>query len=189
VDSIAVERKYVTPYVIRPSHTLILHTNHRPEIKALDNGTWRRIILLPFYAQIANDNDIKNYGDFLAEKAGEAILSWLIEGAERMYKRGFNLDTPQLVQEVTDSYKSENNWISPFLDEYCETDNKSEGFTVQTKDIYTAYCQFCLSSGVVPHNKKDVYSAIEAQGFRRFKKNNTLFFMGLRLQSTVETLF
>ena len=41
VDSIAVERKYVTPYVIRPSHTLILHTNHKPEIKALDNGTWR----------------------------------------------------------------------------------------------------------------------------------------------------
>ena len=181
VDSIAVERKYVTPYVIRPSHTLILHTNHKPEIKALDNGTWRRIILLPFHAQITNESDIKNYG--------EAILSWLIEGARHVYERNFQLDIPATVQEAIDDYKEDNNWIAQFLNEYCEPDTNLEGFMVQTKDIYVAYCQFCLNSNIIPHSKKDVYAAIEAQGFRRFKKNNTFYFGGLRIKTTINTLF
>ena len=189
VDSIAVERKYVSPYVIRPSHTLILHTNYKPEIKALDNGTWRRILLLPFHAQIASKNDIKNFGDILAEKAGEAILSWLIEGAKRMYNRNFQLNIPESVQEAINNYKAENDWLAPFLSQCCENDINGEGFQVITKDVYTAYYTFCLASNTLPHNKNELYSALETQGFRRFKKNNTFFFTGLRLKPGVSSDF
>ena len=59
----------------------MLYTNYKPEISANDKGTWRRIIIIPFKAQIDSNNDIKNYADYLFKNAGGAILKWIIEGA------------------------------------------------------------------------------------------------------------
>lgn len=74
-DPFQVEEKYKQPEVVKPSHTLCLFTNHLPRVGSTDNGTWRRIIVIPFNAVIQNDNTIQNYGDYLVEKAGGAILA------------------------------------------------------------------------------------------------------------------
>ena len=69
------------PFSFTPCHTLILYTNHLPKVGANDPGTWRRLIVVPFGARIEGNGDHKNYADYLFENAGEAILSWIIEGA------------------------------------------------------------------------------------------------------------
>ena len=53
----------------------MLYTNHLPKVGAIDKGTWRRLIVIPFGAKIEGSSDIKNYADYLFEKAGGAILS------------------------------------------------------------------------------------------------------------------
>lgn len=67
-----------------PTHTLVLYTNHLPRVGAIDQGTWRRLIVIPFNAKIEGKADIKNYSDFLFKTAGGAVLSWIIEGAKRV---------------------------------------------------------------------------------------------------------
>ena len=57
-DNIQAEKKFKAPFSFKPSHTLVLYTNHLPKIGTTDAGTWRRIILVPFNAQISQD--IKN---------------------------------------------------------------------------------------------------------------------------------
>ena len=42
------------------SHTLVLYTNHLPKVGANDDGIWRRLIVIPFNAKIAEKSDIKN---------------------------------------------------------------------------------------------------------------------------------
>ena len=52
----------------------ILYTNHLPRVGAIDDGTWRRLIVIPFAAKIEGKSDIKNYADYLFTNAGGAIL-------------------------------------------------------------------------------------------------------------------
>lgn len=88
VDAIEAEKKYKDPFHFDPSHMLVLYTNHLPKVTANDDGTWRRLIVIPFNAKIKGKSDIKNFSDYLFENAGPAILSWIIEGAETAIKRG-----------------------------------------------------------------------------------------------------
>lgn len=39
--------------------------------------------MIPFNAKIEGKADIKNYGEYLYENAGESILAWIIEGAKK----------------------------------------------------------------------------------------------------------
>ena len=74
-DDIRAEKKYKDPFSFTPSHTIVLYTNHLPKVGALDQGTWRRLIVIPFEAVIEGSKDIKNYADHLVAQAGGAILS------------------------------------------------------------------------------------------------------------------
>ena len=65
------EKKYKEPFKFEPTHTLVLYTNHLPKVGAIDEGTWRRLIVIPFNAVIDGSSDIKNYADYLYENAGE----------------------------------------------------------------------------------------------------------------------
>ena len=60
-DEIYAEKKYKDPFSFVPSHTLVLYTNHLPKVGAIDAGTWRRLIVIPFNAKIEGSSDIKNY--------------------------------------------------------------------------------------------------------------------------------
>lgn len=79
-DEIYAEKKYKAPFSYVPTHTLVLYTNHLPRVGAIDQGTWRRLIVIPFNAKIEGKADIKNYADFLFKTAGGAVLQWIIEG-------------------------------------------------------------------------------------------------------------
>ena len=59
----------------------MLYTNHLPRVGVTDAGTWRRLIVIPFNAKIEGSSDIKNYANYLTEKAGPYIMKWIIEGA------------------------------------------------------------------------------------------------------------
>ena len=65
----------------------MLYTNHLPKVSASDDGTWRRLIVIPFHAKIEGSSDIKNYADYLFNNAGPAVMSWIIEGAKRYRAR------------------------------------------------------------------------------------------------------
>ncbi len=41
-DEIAAEKKYKDPIRFKPTHTLVLYTNHLPRVEAMDTGIWRR---------------------------------------------------------------------------------------------------------------------------------------------------
>ena len=71
-DEIYAEKKYKAPFSYVPTHTLVLYTNHLPRVGAIDQGTWRRLIVIPFNAKIEGKADIKNYADFLFKTAGKA---------------------------------------------------------------------------------------------------------------------
>ena len=96
-DPVFAEKKYKDPFSFSPSHSLVLYTNHLPRVSASDDGTWRRLIVIPFNAKIEGKSDIKNYGDYLYQNAAESILAWIIEGAKKVIDLDYKFPVPAIV--------------------------------------------------------------------------------------------
>ena len=179
-DEIYAEKKYKDPFSFTPSHTLVLYTNHLPRVGAIDEGTWRRLIVVPFNARIVGKSDIKNFAEYLYQNAGEAILKWIIEGAKRVIDMEFKFKLPRVVEEATAKYREENDWLDHFLGECCELDRS---YTARSGEVYQAYRNYCNETGEFFRSTTEFYTALENVGIeRRHTKSGSIIY-GLRLKT------
>ena len=179
-DEISAEKKYKDPFKYTPTHTLVLYTNHLPRVGANDDGTWRRLIVIPFNAKIRGKSDIKNYADYLVRNAGGAILVWIIDGAHKSIHNNFKLAVPQVVQDAIAQYRDNNDWLSIFLEDCCEIDRT---FTQKSGDLYQEYRAYCQRNCEYARSTTDFYTGLENAGFTRKKTNKGAVVSGLRLKS------
>ena len=179
-DEIYAEKKYKDPFSFVPSHTLVLYTNHLPKVGAIDAGTWRRLIVIPFNAKIEGSSDIKNYADYLFNKAGGAILKWIMTGAKRVIEKDYHIVKPAVVEAAIQKYKDNNDWLSQFLDECCEI---GSSYSAKSGDVYNAYRSYCMQVGDYIRSTTDFYTALECAGFERKRNKSARLILGLQLKS------
>lgn len=179
-DEIYAEKKYKDPFSFVPSHTLVLYTNHLPKVGAIDAGTWRRLIVIPFNAKIEGSSDIKNYADYLFNKAGGAILKWIMTGAKHVIEKDYHIVKPAVVEAAIQKYKDNNDWLLQFLDECCETDSS---YSAKSGDVYNAYRSYCMQVGDYIRSTTDFYTALECAGFERKRSKSARLLFGLQLKS------
>ena len=179
-DDIYGEKKYCAPASFTPSHTLVLYTNHLPRVGATDEGTWRRLIVIPFNAVFEGKSDQKNYADFLFEHAGPAVLTWIIEGAQRIIAKDFKLKNPKIVQDAIDAYRGENDWFAEFFTECCEA---GADYTAASGELYQEYRAYCTRMGEYSRSTTEFYKMLSSKGYFRKHTNKGAFVYGLRIKS------
>lgn len=179
-DEIYAEKKYKDPFSYTPTHTLVLYTNHLPKVGAIDKGTWRRLIVIPFDAKIEGNADIKNYADYLFDKAGGAILAWVIEGARKVIADNYKVDPPKRVCEAIEHYKESNDWLSISLADRCDVD---KALVEKSGDLYNDYRGYCIQTGEYTRSNSDFYTALEVAGFERYRDKKGRYVKGLKLKS------
>ena len=178
-DEIFAEKKYRDPFKFIPSHTLVLYTNHLPKVGASDAGTWRRLIVIPFNAKIEGSSDVKNYTDYLVQNAGEAVMHWIVEGAQKVIAREFNIPVPECVKNAISAYRDNNDWLSIFLEECCEV---GQDYKAKSGSIYQEYRDYCMRNGEWARSTTDFYTAMEQAGFERKRRSDANYLLGLRLK-------
>ena len=177
-DEIFAEKKYKDPFSFKPSHTLVLYTNHLPKVGAIDDGIWRRLIVIPFNAKISGKSDIKNYSEFLIKKSGEYIVKWLIEGAKKAINKHFKIKNPKVVQDAIEKYKQDNDWMTHFLEACCEL---GTGLEEKSGDVYLAYRSYCTRTGEFIRSTAEFYNALEMRGIRRRRTSKSNLLVGISL--------
>ncbi|MCD7886484.1 MAG: phage/plasmid primase, P4 family [Clostridiales bacterium] len=177
-DELHIEEKYHQPETIRPSHTLCLFTNHLPRVGSTDNGTWRRLPVVPFLAVIPPDKGIQNYADVLAEKAGGAILSWAIEGAVRFARNGYKLNTPEAVEKASEEYRAREDWFNNFLNERCTLE---PGAKQPARELYQDYRTWAGNNGEYIRRMTEFNAAMEEHGFQKIKPKGKKYWRGLKM--------
>jgi P4 family phage/plasmid primase-like protien len=180
LQQLVVKKKYKDPFKYVPTHTMVLYTNHLPKVGACDDGTWRRLIVIPFGAKIQGKTDIKNYTDYLVENASPAIMTWVIEGAKKAIDAGFKLKPPKCVQDAINAYREGNDWMSHFIEECCEV---GDSFEQKSGELYQEYRAYCFRNGEYTRSTTDFYSVLESTGYARQKKHAGSFVHGLKLKS------
>ena len=179
-DEVGAEKKYKDPFKYTPTHTLVLYTNHLPRVGASDEGTWRRLIVIPFNATIKGKADIKNYSDYLFNKAGGAVLLWIIEGAKKTIESDFHLPLPKCVEDAIGQYRESSDWLSVFIDECCEVD---PSHTQKSGEFYQEYRAFCMRTGEFARSTSDFYAALELAGYEKHKSRTGAMVYGIRVKS------
>lgn len=178
-DPIFAEKKFKAPFHFEPSHTLVLYTNHLPKVGASDDGTWRRLIVIPFHAKFQGNTDIKNYAQYLVDHAGGAVLSWLMEGARKVIAANYQIARPQCVLDAIGAYREGNDWLGNFLTECCEVD---KSYQEKSGVLYQKYRDFCNENGEYVRSTSDFYAALEQAGFKKQKLRSGQMVIGLQIR-------
>jgi putative DNA primase/helicase len=63
-----------------PTHCLVLHTNHRPIIRGVDDGIWRRPKLIPWDVTIPESERDPELAERLRKEEAQT-LNWIVDGA------------------------------------------------------------------------------------------------------------
>ena len=184
-DPIHAEAKYYAPFDFRPTHSLVLYTNHLPKVRATDKGIWRRLIVVPFNASIEGKGDIKNYAEVLYEQARGPVMKWLIEGAQAVIRDEFRIEPPECVKKATAEYRESNNWFANFLGECCEV---APDASEKSGQLYMAYRNWCSNCGEYAHSTTNFYDALKQAGFERVKKRDRTYVLGLKLKQDDDEL-
>lgn len=163
-DVISARRMREDPWSFKPTWTLFLHTNRRPNIAGGDEGIWRRVKLIPWTVTIpAEERD----PDILARLHEEAsgVLNWVVEGAKAFLSQGLN--EPQAVAVATQGYRGDEDTVARFVAEHgIRTD---QGSKVDTADLVTAHGRWCEAEaiGSVQWHYRRVTEHLKALGAER----------------------
>jgi putative DNA primase/helicase len=151
-ESIRARRMRQDFFEFKPTHTLILCTNHRPRIADTDDGIWRRVSLVPFAVKFWDPDKVPTGPDHLkqdkelAVKLGAeypGILAWVVRGAMAFLKHG--LGEPPDVRIQTEDYRSGENVVGRFFEDKVAVGQKHD--RVPLKELYKAYVEWCDQNG------------------------------------------
>lgn len=181
VDSITGEKKYRDPFTFVPTHTTVLYTNHLPRVGSNDKGTWRRLVVAPFLANIENPR--AGYGEELLQKASGAVLKWILDGAKQFIANGFTLPECRKVDEAVGKYKEDNDWLGGFLDECC---NVGEHEKCAGGVLYKTYRAWATELGEYARRNRDFAEALRQAGFTSKRTKTGVVWSGLSLSETRE---
>lgn len=186
-DPIHAEKKYEAPFEFVPTHTVVLYTNHLPKVGTIDSGTWDRIVVIPLTAKFrGNDDEIKNYGKILFERCGGAIIKWMIEGAKMYIDNKCRLKQPKCVVDAIAEYREDNDWLTHFLNECCETAKSS---TQRAGELYEAYRTYCEKMGEYKRSSSDFKKALVDKGYSCNKDRTGSIWYGLTLKEEYKSIF
>jgi putative DNA primase/helicase len=117
-EAITARRLHANPITFVPSHTLHLHSNHRPVVRGTDEGIWRRVHLIPWTVTIPEaERDEGLKARLQTPEVLLGVLAWAIEGAREVASTG--LCPPEAVRSATATYRAESDVFGQWLEERC----------------------------------------------------------------------
>ena len=131
-------------FEMQPVFKLVLSGNHKPDIRGLDEGIWRRILLVPWDVKIPVlevDTDLKK--KLWQERSG--ILNWALDGLRLYLEEG--LDIPAAVRAATDEYRADSDPIGDFIATCTEPDPHGH---IEAGKFYQAYVYWAQQNGMPP---------------------------------------
>lgn len=134
----------------RPTHTMFLLTNHKPEINAGDYALWQRLHLIPFKLSFVESpsapDERRRDADLLrrfTKVEDQGILAWAVRGCMEWQEHG--LIPPRTVKLTTQEYVDEEDHLMDFLNEETEP---SDGEWTRAIDIYRRYRRWVADRGM-----------------------------------------
>jgi putative DNA primase/helicase len=173
-DAIVARHLHQSPIEFKNEAKLILAVNHKPVVRGMDHGMWRRIHLVPFEARFDEKTADKSLGWQLRQEA-PGIFALLVAHCVEWQRIG--LDPPARVLAEVEAYRKGQDVVGAFLEECCEIDGTQ---TTGRGDLYNAYRMWAAQSGEYCHGKHAFNNALRERGYEE-KKSGGMVWCGIKL--------
>jgi phage/plasmid-associated DNA primase len=183
-DKIQARALYGNPFYYKPQFKLVLTCNKLPGIPSNDDGTWRRLRVTPWDTQFVDWIPREKHECKKDKNLGEEMKTWgpafiwlLINVYYPKYKKpeneGGGLQEPIQVTDHTNSYKTDNDIYSEFMNESVEksTDDDCESVPF-LYDMFKKWHSSSYDKQKVPA-KKDFVKNLEKAKY--VIKKNSIF--------------
>lgn len=151
-----------------PKFKLTIGGNHAPDIRGMDDGIWRRLMIVPFNVQIPKpDRDPVIVDRMLAE--GPGILNWLVEGARAYLEAG--LAPPAEVSQATDELRQDADPYGKFLDEAC-TVTGDDSDSITSRELMHCFMFWQMRRGETPFKERTISTNMKDHS-RRWRSPKT----------------
>lgn len=168
------ERKGVDEEEFEMRATVVIATNHLPQVTDTDNAIWRRLNMVEmpyrFTSSPESDNDILADPSLSPESIAclspedemlQAALHVLVEHAKKYIERGWQLPPlPERIEQANKRWREESDRIMMWAEE-CLEKCESSKFTLRD-DLYDSYCAYVTSMGWRPLARNAWKQDIEA---------------------------
>lgn len=150
-DKVVSRKLYQQPTSFKNKATLIFSTNSLPEINVkIYNDTsafYNRVIIIPFMNQIEEGRQDKELISKLKSES-DIIFSWALDGLYRYIENNFTFSKCNISESYLKKYRSQQNYISSYINEYLE---ENDDVYIFWEDIKKSFKSFVKDNG-----KKDV---------------------------------
>lgn len=135
-----------------PIFKLTIGGNHAPDIRGMDDGIWRRLMIVPFNVQIPKaERDPLIVDRMLAE--GPGILNWLIEGARNYLEAG--LSPPAEVSQATDELRQDADPYGKFLESACVVTGDAQD-SITSRELMLCFIYWQMTRGETPFKDRTI---------------------------------
>ena len=155
-------------FEVVPKFKLTIGGNHAPDIRGMDDGIWRRLMIVPFDVQIPKeDRDPMLVQKMLAE--GPGILNWLVAGAQAYLESG--LAPPAQVMAATDTLRKEADPYGKFLDEACLVTGDDRD-SLSSRELMLCFMFWQMQRGETPFKERTISTNMKDHS-RRWRSPKT----------------
>lgn len=142
------QRKGKDAIVEKTTCKFIIACNREPKwIASLDDGFWRRVIIVEWRYPVSSTGDIKNYAQRFFKDEIEGIINWAIEGWKRVTRKQ-DFTKAQLSELAKDSFRSGMDTSRSFANIYLQKTEDASLWCL--RPIYECYCAATKEDGARP---------------------------------------
>jgi putative DNA primase/helicase len=164
-DPIQANRMHRDPVTFDPTHTLIMMTNHLPQVSGDDPAVWRRLLVVPFDVVIPEEDRDPGLPERLREPdVRVAVLAWAWRGYLDYQQLG--LAPPEAVTVRTDAYRQDSDDMGHFVGDEMVF---GPAQCVTAKALYERYERWCRENGVPAMTKTAFGKDMASRSYRSEK--------------------
>ncbi len=169
---------------IIPTWVLFVATNHFPDVRTRDKGTWRRIRAIEFGVDF--DDGQHQMDPWLEDKLAQnlpGILNWCLEGYRKYCKEG--LGQSSKAKDFTAQLQEQGDYLGRWLKERCAVGVDCQ---VSLKDAFASWRIWSSKEGGFDYcpNDKVFSQALQELGFNKHRATKGFKFAGFRLLTDEE---
>ena len=135
-DPVTVERKNQQGYTTNLTPTIVQSTNEMPKFKNTTDGTYRRLVIVPFKHQFSKEEDNWNIKDDYVNRP--EVLKWVLKNALENYAVS-RFDMPDVSQQAIQELREESDPLVNFKHEVFDEQHPTR---IPTKAVYHYYVEY-----------------------------------------------
>lgn len=163
---------YKEPFMATQIPLIIANANELPATSDHTKGYFRRLLLIPFDVEITGARQNVNLHTELRQEL-PGIFNWILEGHDRVAKRGYKVSEPEAVRNKVIEYEQTSNSILMFLREGGFSSIKiyaaQEIKDVRASEFYLRYREYCAQTGSLAFAEVKFAAKLREKGFEKIR--------------------